>query len=179
MSYCCTYLSGEAGPLRCETCRAYINSFAKYVQNGEKVSSNSSILVDITSRGDTFPCSVVPRPFLTFFYRKRAKFWCCCSHGGEVHAPLATVFFAVSRTPPSPPPCPKRISITNPETEVLVDGSPILNQVRARDMSVTISTGPHPSSSVHGSLLLFVTYPHNKKKTKYVPARDITAVKAM
>ncbi|CAM9100724.1 unnamed protein product [Ectocarpus fasciculatus] len=27
---------GEAGPLRCEMCRAYINSFAKYVQNGEK-----------------------------------------------------------------------------------------------------------------------------------------------
>eukprot|EP00752_Nemacystus_decipiens_P016511 g14759.t1 len=27
---------GDSGPLRCEMCRAYINSFAKYVQNGEK-----------------------------------------------------------------------------------------------------------------------------------------------
>lgn len=28
---------GDGGPVRCEMCRAYINSFAKYTQNGEKV----------------------------------------------------------------------------------------------------------------------------------------------
>lgn len=33
----CLASPGEGGPLRCEMCRAYINSFAKYVQNGEKV----------------------------------------------------------------------------------------------------------------------------------------------
>lgn len=29
--------AGEGGPLRCEKCRAYINSYASYVHNGEKV----------------------------------------------------------------------------------------------------------------------------------------------
>lgn len=36
---------GDGGPLRCEMCRAYINSFAKYVQNGEKVCRQAVLCV--------------------------------------------------------------------------------------------------------------------------------------
>lgn len=30
-------LAGDGGPLRCQKCRAYINSFVKFTKNGEKV----------------------------------------------------------------------------------------------------------------------------------------------
>lgn len=43
--------SGESGPLRCEKCRAYVNSFAKYVQNGEKVCKKYVLLLCVTTAG--------------------------------------------------------------------------------------------------------------------------------